>query len=512
MAQILDTKSYWIRTSRLPPFPRLDKNITTDVVVVGGGLVGISTAHLLRNAGLDVVLLERNVCAAMDTGHTTAHLTLVTDEPLTTLVDSFGRETAFAVWDAGRAALDQIEANASDEGIECDFRRVPGFLHAALSGQGMSNDELKAQADLASELGFPATYVPSIPPFGCAGVRFDHQGLFHPRKYLEGLLRSLQETSTKIYEHTAVEEIADDLTVKAGAHSIRCAYIVIATHTPLMGKAGLVSATFLQSKLAPYTTYALGGRIASGEIPYGLYWDTADPYHYLRLQPDAGGDYVVFGGADHKTGQKANTLECWAGLERMLMRFFPAFLVEDRWSGQVIETIDGLPYIGETAERQFAATGFVGNGITFGTIAALMARDQVLGRSNPWREIFDPHRTNVRSGGWNYVKENKDYAYYMLRDHVLARHGKSLREVRPGQGLVLNLDGRRVAAYRDAKGFVQMCSAICTHLGCEVHFNAAETSWDCPCHGSRFRVDGSVLAGPAESPLASLTPPRREEE
>jgi glycine/D-amino acid oxidase-like deaminating enzyme/nitrite reductase/ring-hydroxylating ferredoxin subunit len=503
MAQILDTTSFWIRTTELPSFPQLPQSMTTDVVVVGAGLVGISAAYLLRNAGVDVVLVERDRCASMDTGHTTAHLTFVTDEPLTALVDDFSREIAAAVWDAGRTAVDQIEANVVNENIDCDFRRVPGFLHAALVGKGLSKDALQAQAGLASGLGFAATFLPDIRPFGCAGVRFDHQAIFHPRKYLAGLLGALADARTPIFEHTAVEQIADDLTVKAGGHSIKCTYVVIATHTPLMGKSGLVSATFLQSKLAPCTTYALGGRVTRGEVPYGLYWDTADPYHYLRVHPERAHDYVVFGGADHKTGQQANTRDCWAGLEHTLRRFLPGFEVDDRWSGQVIETIDGLPYIGETADRQFAATGFVGNGITFGTVAALMARDAVLGRPNPWRDIFDPHRTNIRRGGWDYLKENTDYAYYLLRDRI-ARHATSLRQVRPGQGKVLNLDGRRVAVYRDPRGVVHMCSAICTHLGCDVHFNAAETSWDCPCHGSRFRVDGSNLAGPAETPLEKI--------
>jgi glycine/D-amino acid oxidase-like deaminating enzyme/nitrite reductase/ring-hydroxylating ferredoxin subunit len=510
MAEILDTKSYWIRTAQLPPFPRLDKNLTADVVVIGGGLVGITTAYLLRGAGLDVVLVERDVCAATDTGHTTAHLTFVTDEPLSELVDSFGRDTARAVWEAGRTAIDQIEMSVADEQIECDFRRVPGFLHTALVGEGLSKDDLRAQAHLAAELGFPATYVPTIRPYEAAGVRFDHQALFHPRKYLAGLLRALNDGRTPIFEHTNVDEVSDDLTVKAGPHSISCSYVVVATHVPLMGKTGLVSATVLQSKLAPYTTYALGGRLPTGAVPYGLYWDTADPYHYLRVHPENGYDYAVFGGADHKTGQQANTRDCWSALERTVRRFLPTFELFDQWSGQVIESVDGLPSIGETAERQFVATGFVGNGITFGTVAALMARDAVLGRANPWRDVFDPHRRNLRRGAWDYLKENKDYAYYMLRDHLVARHGRSLGEVKPGQGKVLTLDGRRVAAYRDARGVVNMCSAICTHMACEVHFNAAETTWDCPCHGSRFRIDGSVVAGPAEAPLENLTATRGE--
>ena len=503
MAQILDTKSYWVRTAALPTFAPLDRNLTVDVAIVGGGLTGISTAYLLKSAGLSVVLLERDECASIDTGHTSAHLTMVTDEFITDLVKNFGRDTATAVWDAGRLAIEQIETNIAGEGSQCDFKRVPAFLHTTLAGAGASADELRDQADLAVELGFEASYIPDIRPFARAAVRFENQALFHPRQYLAGLLRAIPGNGSHVFEHSAVEDVTDDpLTVHAGDHRVSCSYVVIATHTPHSGKSSFLSATLLQSKLAPYSTYVLAGRLPRGHVPSGLYWDTTDPYHYLRVEPREGHDFAIFGGADHKTGQQPDTAACWATLEATLRQHLPTFELTDRWSGQVIETIDGLPYIGETAARQFVATGFGGNGMTFGTWSAMMARDAILQRPNPWREVFDPHRKSVRAGTWDYLKENKDYALYMLRDRVAARHATSLGSVRPGEGAVLSLEGKRVAVYRDRRGMVQMCSAVCTHMGCEVHFNAAETSWDCPCHGSRFRTDGSVIGGPAESALA----------
>jgi Rieske Fe-S protein len=282
---------------------------------------------------------------------------------------------------------------------------------------------------------------------------------------------------------------------------------VLATHTPLSGKSSFLSATVLQSKIALYNTYALGARLAQGRVPHGLYWDTADPYHYLRVEPQHGFDYAIFGGEDHKTGQVTDTTACYRALEQTLQRILPGAEVTERWSGQVIETNDGLPYIGETADRQFVATGFAGNGMTFGTIAAMMARDTVLGRQNPWRELFDPRRTKVRGGAWDYIRENKDYAYYMVRDRLVARHAQSLRGLGPEDGEVIKIDGRPIAAYRDSRGVVMLRSALCTHMGCEVHWNRAEATWDCPCHGSRFRPDGTVISGPAESPLADPEAP-----
>jgi glycine/D-amino acid oxidase-like deaminating enzyme/nitrite reductase/ring-hydroxylating ferredoxin subunit len=502
----LDTTPYWIRTSTLPTSQTIDRDVTVDVAVVGGGIVGITTAYLLKTAGLTVAVLERAECAAVDTGHTTAHLTMVTDLLLSDLVKDFGRDTATAVWDAGRIAIDRIEANIAHEDIHCDFRRVPGFLTTAVVGEGSSKDELREQSELASELGFRSTYVADIAPLALSGARYDNQALFHPRKYLAALLKTLPGDGSHVFEYSSVDEVTDDpLTVKACGHTVTCGYVVLATHNPLVGKANVASATLLQTKLALYTSYALGGRVPTGQVPYGLYWDTADPYHYLRVHPEEdGSDYAIFGGADHKTGQATDTRACYAALEQTLRRLLPDIDVTDRWSGQVIETNDGLPFIGETAPNQFAATGFAGNGMTFGTVSAMMARDAVLGRPNPFRDVFDPGRKKIRGGAWDYVRENKDYLYYLVRDRVATRHATTLRGLKPGHGKVVDLNGQRTAASRDAEGVVTLRSAVCTHMGCEVHWNQAEATWDCPCHGSRFKTDGGVISGPAESPLKEI--------
>jgi glycine/D-amino acid oxidase-like deaminating enzyme/nitrite reductase/ring-hydroxylating ferredoxin subunit len=500
----LETQPYWIRTSNLPTYAALDRNVAVDVAVIGGGLVGITTAYLLKSAGLTVALLERGRCASIDTGHTTAHLTMVTDAFITDLVDKFGRDTATAVWDAGRTAIDRVQAHIEFEDIDCDFRRVPGFLHLASTGSRLSLDDLRRHAELAASLGFAATYVDNVPGVSMPGVRFDDQALFHPRKYLNGLLRAIPGDGSFVFENTAADEVASEpLSIKAGAHAVSCGYVVLATHTPLMGKTNIASATLLQSKLALYTSYALAGRLPRGTVPPGLYWDTADPYHYLRVEPGDSVDVAIFGGADHKTGQAVDTRACYEELDKVVKRVLPAMELTDRWSGQVVETNDGLPYIGETSSRQFAATGFAGNGMTFGTIAAMMARDAVLGRKNPWQELFDPGRTKVRGGTWDYLRENKDYLYHMVRDYSTT-HAKSLRGVRRGTGQVVSLKGGRAAAFRADDGTVTLRSAVCTHMACEVHWNQAERTWDCPCHGSRFQPDGSVVSGPAEAPLSAI--------
>jgi glycine/D-amino acid oxidase-like deaminating enzyme/nitrite reductase/ring-hydroxylating ferredoxin subunit len=500
-----DTTSHWLRSVSIPEYPTLGRDVTVDVAVVGGGITGITTAYLLKAAGLTVALIERNQCARADSGHTTAHLTMVTDLPLTELARNFGKDAARAVWDAGRIAIDQIESHVEAEQIECGFRRVPGYLHQAIAGNGLSTVELEDVAALAQDLGFDAAFEPAVPHFRRAGVRFENQGLFHPLRYLYQLLRVIPGSGSHVFERTTATDVVDDpLSVRCGTHTITCDYVVMATHTPLAGKSNSVSATLLQSKLALYSSYAVGGKLPSGSVPHGLYWDTSNPYYYLRVEPRPWDDYAIFGGNDHKTGQADDTRACYEALDAAARKLLPGFELTDRWSGQVIDTNDGLPYIGETSERQFVATGFAGNGMTFGTLAAMMARDAVVGRTNPWRDLLSVGRTHLRGGTWDYLRENKDYLYYLVRDRFASAQGASLRVLRRGEGKVLNVKGQRAAAYRDERGTMHVRSAICTHMGCEVKWNQAEATWDCPCHGSRFHSDGSVLAGPAESPLDEL--------
>jgi glycine/D-amino acid oxidase-like deaminating enzyme/nitrite reductase/ring-hydroxylating ferredoxin subunit len=500
------TRPYWLESASLPRFGKLGRDETVDVVVVGGGITGLTAAYLLTAAGRTVAVLERERCAQIDTGHTTAHLTMVTDARLTELASTFGRSHAQAAWDAGLAAISQIDAIVREQQIDCGFAWVPGYLHAprGASGSDLRREaqQLRDEAALASELGFDAAFLEQVPFVGGPGVLFADQARFNPRQYLAGVVRAIADRGAMIFEHTAVEEFSDSpRSVKANGHTITCGDIVVATHNPLVGNTGVLSATLFQTKLALYTSYAVAGRIEPGRVPDALFWDTLDPYHYLRLEPHRGYDLVIFGGEDHKTGQIDDTSACFERLERTLTSIVGDVEITHRWSGQVIETPDGLPYIGETADHQFAGTGFSGNGMTFGTLTAMMAADRIAGASNPWRELFDVGRKKIVGGAWDYLAENKDYPYYMIRDRFAGSAGRSLREVPRGSGRVLALDGKQVAVYRDEAGATTKRSAICTHMQCTVNWNPAERTWDCPCHGSRFKTDGSVIAGPAESPL-----------
>ena len=499
------SSSYWLESRGPAPFARLDRNISVDAAVVGGGITGLTVAYLLAAAGKSVALLERGRCAGAETGHTTAHLTMVTDKRLSELVARVGRSHAQAAWDAGLAAIAQIDAAAREHAIDCSFEWVDGYLHAPLQQGTPAEDEVKTfmqEAELATDLGFDAEFLGGVPGFGAPGVRFSGQARFNPRQYLAGLARAASDLGAQIYENTEAGEFSEDpLSIEVNGHTVTCKDLVLATHNPLMGVSGMVSATLLQTKLALYTTYVIAGRVAKGQVPDALFWDTENPYHYVRLDPQRDHDLVIFGGEDHKTGQVTDTEACYAELEKTMLARIPRVDVTHRWSGQVIETPDGLPYIGQVADHQYMATGFAGNGMTFGTLSGMMVTDEIVGRHNPWRELFAPNRSALGRGLWDYIKENADYPYYLIRDRFAGVEGRTLRAVKRGQGAIIERDGQKLAVYRDHKGSSVVRSAICTHMGCVVGWNAAEGTWDCPCHGSRFKTDGRVISGPAEEPL-----------
>ncbi len=502
----MDTSSYWIESAPLPSFPQLDRNLEVDVIVVGGGITGITAAYLAKQAGKTVALVERGRCASVDTGHTTAHLTAVTDIRLQEIARNFNRDAARATWHAGMAAIDQIVQNIRREDIACDFHWVPGYLHAPLHDPDPKLiEEIEQEAHAARDLGIRAELLSRVPLFDVPGVKFSHQAIFHPRKYLRALLETIPGEGSHVFEETNADEIASDpAAVKSGDFRINGQYLVLATHTPLQGATGTLSALLFQTKLSLYTSYAIGGKIPKGRLPVACFWDNNEPYDYLRVEPHDDHDYVIFGGEDHKTGQQTDTTLPYRKLEDRLRGYVPDIVIDHRWSGQVIETNDGLPFIGETAERQFAATGFAGNGMTFGTLSAMMAVDKLLDRENPWADLFDIHRKKLLGGTWTYLVENKDYPYHLVRDWLARGEGDSVDQLANGEGKILQLDGKKVAAFRDTEGRVSLCSPVCPHLQCIVDWNNAEKTWDCPCHGSRFQPTGEVISGPAESPLEKL--------
>lgn len=501
-------QSLW-RAERLPTMSDRPLPNEMDVVVIGAGITGLTTAYLLKRAGKRVAVLDRERIGSGESGNTSAHVTCVTDERITALAKRFGEDGARLAWEAGATAIDLIESNASEGGIPCRFRRVPGYLCAPFFDDAKLREEtdaIRADAELAARLGFPVSFTSSGPLTGKPALAIADQAIFHPLEYIAGLALAVDGDGSFVRERCEVGEVIEDpLAVVVDGNNIACTDLVIATHVPMVGIRNLVGATLFQTKLYPYSTYILGARLPAGSIALGLYDDTTDPYFYLRVHEDSEGLYAVFGGEDHKTGQATDTEKCYARLEEALHRLLPEARIERRWSGQIVETSDGLPFIGEVAEHQYVATGYAGNGLTFGTAAGMIIHDAITGRPNPWRELFDPGRkVSSPSALRTLIEENVDYPLHFIADRLRQNKSAGVENVPRGEGRVVVIGDQRVAVHRKDDGTVVKVSAVCTHMGCLVRWNKAERTWDCPCHGSRFTAEGLVLGGPAESPLEPL--------
>jgi glycine/D-amino acid oxidase-like deaminating enzyme/nitrite reductase/ring-hydroxylating ferredoxin subunit len=499
----MKTTPYWLDGVDWSLSP-LSEDIHTEVLVIGAGITGLTTAWLLAREGVKVVLVDREDPARRDTGHTTAHLTYMTDTRLSDLVAAFGRREALLAWQAGAAAMDLIRQTVGELALDCELKTVPGYLVAA-EGDDIAEERaaLAEEAEWARQAGFDVRLIDEAPVTGRPGIRFADQMEFHPIHYLQGLASEARSSGARIFANTEVTAFEDEpRRVKAGQHWIHYERVVIATHVPLQGNAGTLGAALFQTKLALYSSYAIAARIPAVSVTEMIWSDTADPFLYLRMHRSGASGIAILGGEDHKTGQAERTDERFRRLEQTLAKILPEAVVTHRWSGQVVETVDGLPYIGEAEEGQFVATGFSGNGMTFGTTAAMMARDWVNGTRNPWSKLFEPGR-KTGSAVAEYLKENADFPARMVTGRLKVKKGDP-EDLAPGEGRVMTRDGKRVAACRDASGEVHLCSAVCPHLGCIVAWNAAESTWDCPCHGSRFTAAGKVIAGPAERDLKAI--------
>ncbi|MFL5560975.1 MAG: FAD-dependent oxidoreductase, partial [Gemmatimonadaceae bacterium] len=493
-------ESLWRRTTNLTPhrgqLPR-----ETEVLVVGGGITGLTAAYLLAKSGKRVTVVEREIVGSGETGNTSAHVTAISDLRLSEVEKKFGRDAARLVWDAGMTAIDIIESIVESESIDCGFTRVPGWLCSPFFGD-KKDPHNRDDADLARSLGIQCTYRDVGPLGGKPSVGFPDQALFHPLHYLNGLAMAAERAGVTIVEHAQVSEVLEDPMVAiVNGENVACADVVVATHVPILGVTPPTTATLFQTKLYPYSTYVLGGRITESIVP-GLYEDTDSPYNYLRVHRDDAGLYAILGGADHKTGQKTETDDCFAQVALRFKYLLPSVQVDARWTGQVIETNDLLPFIGANAPHQYISTGYAGNGLTFGTLGGLIMHDAITGVDNPWRELFDPSRKTFEPKSLaRYASENFDYPFHFIVDRLRRNRSDTVRTIKPGEGKVLTIEGKPVACSRKDDGTLVKVSAVCTHMGCIVRWNTSERTWDCPCHGSRFTDEGLVLGGPAEAAL-----------
>lgn len=501
----MKTESPWqAALETAPRYPALDRELKVDALIIGAGITGLTAAYLLSKSGKSVAVLEKNTIGSAETIHTTAHVTYPTDMRLTELVKLFGEDHAQAAWDAQLAGSQKLLEIIHEEGINAELQYVPGYLYSAFEADAEKEaPELLTESQLASELGFDTSYIQTAPILKRPAIRFANQIKYHPGKYLAQLAEHIVSAGGLIFEQSAVETLeTEPLRAVCNGHTVQYESVFIATHVPLQGNTGALSAALFQTKLAAYSTYAMEATLPAGSTAEALFWDTAEPYLYWRFDRVDDHDRVIIGGEDHKTGQLADTEECYIKLETRLRSLFPDAKLQRRWSGQVIETHDGLPLIGEITEKQYIATGYAGTGMTWGVVAAMMYHDYVMGIRNPWADLLCVNRKPL-SKVWDYVCENKDYPYYYLKG-LMQVASVDPGHLMCGEGKIIRYKGQKLAVYRQDDGQLNLHSAVCPHMGCSVVWNPAESTWDCPCHGSRFTRDGVVIAGPAESPLEKV--------
>lgn len=504
--------TFWIDSVDPIRFEPLKKNIDTEVIIVGGGIAGITIAYSLVKEGKKVVLIDDGYIGSGESGRTTAHIVNALDDRYTELERYHGKEGAKLAAESHTSAIEFIKYVVRKEKIDCDFSMLDGYLFLHPSDKRASlEDELLAthRAGMHTEL---LSKVPGIPLEDSPCLKFPDQAQFHPMKYLQGLTDVIIRLGGEIYTETHASEIKEGF-VKANGYDIQAEHVVVATNTPVND---LVT---MHTKQYPYRTYVIAARIPRSAVKQpALWWDTGDqdsrwitmPYHYVRLQNyDEQSYLLIAGGEDHKTGQadEENIPEenRYAALEDWLRKRFPAMEeIVYRWSGQVMEPLDSLAYIGRNpgSKNIYIVTGDSGNGMTHGTIAGILIPDLISGRKNRWEKLYDPSRINLKITP-DYISEAANmaaqYADFFSRSEV-----KELEKLPPGEGAIINSNLKKVAVYRSEGGKLYTFSAVCPHLGCVLQWNSEEKSFDCPCHGSRFTCDGKVVNGPAISNMGKI--------
>ena len=498
--------SVWAATAQLPSYSPLTADVSADVCIVGAGISGLTTAYLLTQVGKSVVVLDDGAIGSGMTGVTTAHLTTAIDDRFFHIERLHGERGARLAADSATAAIDRIENIVTRERIACGFKRVDGYLFCAPEhDEAFLDRELVAAHRAQLHNVFKISRAPLAWDTGPC-LKFPNQGQFHPLRYLAGLAEAIERGGGRIFTGTHATAVTGgkDATVTTERGVVRAQHIVVATNVPINDR------LVIHTKQAPYMTYVIGARVPKNAITEALYWDTGDPYHYVRLEPiDAEHDLLIVGGEDHKSGQADDITERQPRLEAWSRERFPGMgEVLYTWGGQVMEPNDGIAFIGRNPlddDNVFTVTGDSGQGMTHGTIAGMLLTDLVLGRQNPWKDLYDPGRITLRAAG-EFAREAVNMAA-QLGDYLTPGDVASVDEIAKDSGAVMRRGAVKVAVYRDATGELHERSAICPHLGCLVAWNPAEKTWDCPCHGSRFDKFGDVINGPANVGLTHIGQP-----
>lgn len=491
-------QSYWMASTTQKDYQVLDHDISVDIAIIGGGFVGISTAYMLGKEGFRIAILEADHILQGTTGHTTAKITsqhgLIYSKIKSQMSEEFAKQYA----DANETAIKTIEGIAKENNIECDLSTQSAYDFTYRDGYV---DKISEEVKVASSLGIKAVYLEEIPlPFKIkAAVRFDNQAQFHPRKYLIPLAEKISQQGCQIYEQSRVVNIEEGdryILITNKGKKVSAEKIIIASHYPCYNKAGMYFA-----RLWPDRSYVLAVKVKE-KYPGGMYITAEEPGRSVRSQKSDDGELVIIGGEHHKTGQGEDTEKHYEALVGYSNENFTVEDIPYRWSTQDCMTLDSIPYIGHFTSdtpNMYIATGFGKWGMTNSTVSSLILRDLIVNGESPWQDVYNPSRQTITTSAKTFVVENLNVAKELIK-----RKTSSLPEdveIKAGEGKVIKAEGDRAGAYRDKQGTLHIVNTTCTHMGCELMWNSAEKSWDCPCHGSRFSYEGDIIEGPAVKPL-----------
>jgi glycine/D-amino acid oxidase-like deaminating enzyme/nitrite reductase/ring-hydroxylating ferredoxin subunit len=500
-----DRVSYWLASTAREGQAQQSVPDRADVVVIGAGIVGLTAAHLLCKAGRDVVVLEADEVAAGVSGYTSAKLTVGHGLAYSRLESAFDARTARLYAESQSAALAFVRTTCADASIDSDLETVQNYVFAESSDE---LDRVREEVEAASRAGLPASLAdPSEVPVACEGaVRLADQAQFHVRKYLLALAEFVAVKGTLV-QGARVTEIADPESgghrVSVGDESIDAGAVVVATHYPI------VEQRFFVPRIHPRRSYVVAAPLSEGSKLEGMFINATLPTRSFRTTPFPDGSRLLLvGGEGHRIGQDEDTEDRYATLERYMREHFDVGETRYRWSTQDLHAVDGLPYIGRVEEREglFTATGFAGWGMTGGTLAGMLIAGDIQGERSPWADLYELGRRHLSASAARFFKENTNAAAKLIGGKV-RRRPHTAEGLAPGEGAVISVDGEDLAVSRDTEGKLRAVKAACTHMGCVVEWNKAESSWDCPCHGSRFAADGRVLHGPAVKPLEEAPAP-----
>jgi len=492
--------SFWIETTPGTDYPALAEAVSVDVAVVGGGITGITAAALLKRAGKTVAVLDSKRIVHGATGYTTAKVTAGHGASYSQIRKGFGEEGTRTYAQANQAAIERVAQFVEEDEIDCEFERRSNYVYAE------SEDEvsqLRQEAEVERKAGLDVTLVDETPlPFNVsAALKLDDQAQFHPRKYLLALAATIPGDGSHVFEHTRVQDVKHgepcEVTTERGM--LRARDVLVATHLPILDR-GLFFA-----KAYPHRSYAVAAMIGQAPDPEGMYINTGTPTRSIRTLRDGDRVFIQVGGNGHKTGDEQNTPARYDQLERFLRQHWPgAGEIRYRWSTQDYMAHDHVPYVGRLgrgSDHVYVATGYSKWGMTNGTASAMIVADVILGRDNPWAELYDSKRLVRRSGLGSFLKENMAAGVHFFVDRVSPGDRAAADELKSGEGAIVRVRGRRTAVYRDERGRLHAMSPVCQHLYCVVDWNRAERTWDCPCHGSRYTGDGTAIEGPTTKDL-----------